>query len=240
MRIRKPKFMTEKDMEIIVDLYKYNDTAHGIDHVLKVMSRAMVISEKLNMIYDRKTELACLLHDIGCWVNRKEHHEIGAQMVMGLSKTSQGKQLFRGMSDDDMKDIYEAIRSHRGSWEYAFYSELGELVSASDREPPARSLKELLETKIYRSMQYAKSHDIGKDINERYFYAVQHVSEKYGSCGYARKSDVYLRVYAKLIRKEYNFINWLFGGSYYMCMPDRFLKIIHDFQAGLLDDPEVA
>lgn len=106
-----------------------NDKAHRPDHVLGVCINAHAM---LNLFphmrqHAKVIMAAALLHDIGCHINRKQHHLVGAGIVLS-------NQLFlSNFEADELIIISRAILKHRASWKGTERNSIEDLVAAADR-----------------------------------------------------------------------------------------------------------
>ena len=94
------------DVETARSYYRDNDSAHGFDHVLRVLR----LAERIGTHEDADPEIvraAVLLHDIGRAEEERTgqcHAEIGAQRA---------REILRGNPVDEIEAVAQAIRDHR-------------------------------------------------------------------------------------------------------------------------------
>ena len=166
----------EQILTIVTPYYSQNDGAHTLSHALEV--------ERCSLLFCRETGVstelasaASLLHDVGCHVSRKSHHEIAHDFVMDLPGT-----LFP--SFEGQRLVALACLEHRASWKGGFSSPLSEVISCADRGAP--SFENILE----RSLKYRAGEANALEG------AHTHMRNKYGKGGYVKYSPLYLKLFS--------------------------------------------
>lgn len=103
----------QKIKEIVEqELNQEKDSAHDIDHIMRVYNLAMTIAKTENNVDLDILQAAVLLHDIGAAKEasdpsgQTDHAIIGAEMAKPILEKF-------GFSDDKIKHIQECILSHR-------------------------------------------------------------------------------------------------------------------------------
>lgn len=207
------KFINERDLSKLTKLYQRNDRAHRIEHVITVAHSAQELCKKVRnkskYQYTRVTELACLLHDIGCYRGREEHQNHSRDIILEMKDDS----IFEGLDIIEIELIAKAAVEHRASYKGEYSSPTSEIVSSADRGAPCSDFKDFLERRVKRSMQYHLDNNKGATIEEAYNHAREHLKEKYGVDGYARYADFYKEVYKNELMLEYANIEKLYNNS---------------------------
>ena len=107
--------------------YKKNDLGHNLDHVKYVIERSLKFASKVtNINYDMVYTIAAY-HDIGHYIDAKNHEKISAEMLLA------DKNLRTFFSEDEIKIMSEAVYDHRASLEGEPRSIYGKIVSSADR-----------------------------------------------------------------------------------------------------------
>ncbi|MDI3496490.1 MAG: uncharacterized protein PWQ35_511 [Patescibacteria group bacterium] len=103
----------QKIKEIVEQiLNQEKDSAHDIDHVMRVYNLALTIAKTENKVDMDVLQSGALLHDIGCAKEsndsrgKTDHAVIGAKMAKPILENL-------GFSDDKIKHIQECILTHR-------------------------------------------------------------------------------------------------------------------------------
>lgn len=177
---------------LVKELYKHHDAAHTYSHIEDVYRNACNI---LQFIGEKMTPVllnAIMFHDVMAAKDRDNHHNAGAKWVLDNAER---------YNIEDAEIVAQCIREHRASFAGKFSSFEAEVLSSADRGRPDSAM-----ALIERSYQYARTKQ-NKEHSDAVFHAIEHIAEKYGRNGYARKPDIYQKVYAKDLKKLYNDID---------------------------------
>jgi exopolyphosphatase/pppGpp-phosphohydrolase len=169
--------------EYVLPFYKMNDNAHKIDHADIVCDRALELNNRLEYTIDKEyVMLAAYLHDIGCWLDRKNHHKVAYNIIYMLRNYIP---LLNHMDDAEVELVANACLEHRSSFKGVRTSGLSELLAVADKGVPD------IGGLIKRSYDFKPGRGF-KDI-------LFHINEKFGTNGYAYSND---RLYVDLMHKE--------------------------------------
>lgn len=152
--------------------YKKNDLGHNLDHVKYVIERSLKFASKVtNINYDMVYTIAAY-HDIGHYIDAKNHEKISAEMLLA------DKNLRNFFAEDEIKIMSEAVYDHRASLEGEPRSIYGKIVSSADRNT-------LVDVPLKRTYAYRIKHNPTATLNEIIEESRQHIISKYGKEGYA-------------------------------------------------------
>lgn len=181
--------------------YDKNESAHGIEHIKKVIERSfeLVKENKLdvnpNMVY-----VIAAYHDIGHHIDPKTHEIVSADI---MSKDENLSQFF---NDDELKTIKEAIEDHRASAKDDPRSIYGKIVSSADRNNTVNDC-------LRRTYTYGKKLNPSATDEELFQRAHSVLTDKFGKNGYAkfyfkdREYDKFLKELRNLLKDKEKFIN---------------------------------
>lgn len=159
--------------------------SHGWNHIKDVMASAeKMLGRKLT-----KKELAAIVyHDSSLMTGSRETH---AEDSAAIAE----RELSAYFKKKAIRDIANAIRRHRASYEGKRVSKLENLVAAADRNPPD------VEKDILRSFRYGIEHGMGTE--GAIANTLKHMPNKYGTKGYAYKNipQIYLDTYGDELRE---------------------------------------
>lgn len=165
--------------------WELNDTAHRIEHFLDVESCGNYINIKLGLGHDPKLILmVAFFHDLFAW-SRVNHHLMSGSWIMETDHP-----LISILSNEERVLVSAGCREHRASGVDPFTCEFAEMMCSADRGFPTLDSDLLLE----RAIQFR----MGKGLSRKESLApsIQHCKEKYGSGGYARFPEIYLRTFS--------------------------------------------
>ena len=164
-------------------LWQYNDAAHGFEHFLNVELCAMDINEKLQLGHDPKLILlTAFFHDLFVW-SRHNHHEMSSLWIRTAKHS-----VLDDLTPIEREVVADACMEHRASFRGQFSREFSELINAADREQPD------VHKIVHRAMACNRG-NCSRDEHVR--LSVAHVKDKYGTGGYARYPELYLRAYGE-------------------------------------------
>lgn len=112
--------------ENIYPLYKRNDWAHQLWHIVEVVERSLKLAKGYPVNFDMVYVIASF-HDLGCFVSRDNHEEISANFM------EQDSFIQEYFTKEEISIMKEAIIDHRGSLEYVPRSIYGKILSSADR-----------------------------------------------------------------------------------------------------------
>lgn len=176
--------------------WKECDAAHQEDHFAEVFKTAIYINKMQALNYPIKMLLfAAYYHDLFSTVQwRDKHHE----MAYNFIANGECEILTSHLTEMERQHVAQAALEHRASFKGEYTTEFAELFASADRGLPS-SVDRLL----VRAIKYRKDHDV-TDGDHR-TSAIEHVKEKYGTGGYARYPELYLKTFSKeleQLRKE--------------------------------------
>lgn len=180
--------------------YLLNDPAHREDHFKEVLENAIagygvitgeLLSEKIIRMYTA----AAYLHDLFAW-SRHNHHILSAMHV----RTSDCK-LLDEFTSEEREQIALMCEQHRASFTGKFIGLHAELFNAADLGKPD------LSRDVTRAYKYAKAHAPTLGHDQWLQTARQHIVEKYGRDGYARRGQIYMAMYGTELEKYWNEID---------------------------------
>jgi len=152
--------------------YKKNDFGHGLEHIKYVIDRSLKFAKEINGInYDMVYTIAAY-HDIGHYIDAKNHERISADILLADEKL---KEFF---NEEEMQTMSEAIRDHRASMEARPKSIYGEIISSADRNT-------IIEQALKRTYSYRIEHNPYDTLDEIIEESRQHIMNKFGKNGYA-------------------------------------------------------
>ena len=187
--------------ENIFPSYSKNDRGHDLNHIKEVIRRSLKFSNKIeNINYDMVYTIASY-HDIGHYINAKEHEKISSEMLY------KDDNLRRFFNEKEMITMMEAVYDHRASLEYEPRSIYGKIVSSADRSTDVDDI-------IKRTRDYLIKHVPNITFDEIITLSIKHINEKFGKNGYANKKmyfkdeeyDKYLEEISKLVENREEFI----------------------------------
>lgn len=159
-----------------------NDPAHDLAHVYGVCCNGMEIFDHYRDIYglnDRQemiVMLGCLMHDLGCRYNRKDHHLIGYGLVYEyINRYCPGM-----FAVEDITEIATCVLEHRSSNKSRPTTFLSEIVSVADSGQPDIDLY------IGRAIKFRLSGKAGDFTSREEIIedAYIHLLDKFGENGY--------------------------------------------------------
>lgn len=159
-----------------------NDPAHDLNHVYHVCKVGLEIFYHYTDVYDfsERDELivmhACLMHDLGCKYNRRDHHLIGYGLVYEYIN-AQCPGIF---TVNEISDIAKCVLEHRSSNKKKPTTILSEIVSVADSGKPDISTY-LKRAAIFRLSDKNNSNMSLKNIEDE---SIKHLKDKFNPGGY--------------------------------------------------------
>jgi uncharacterized protein len=158
--------------EKILSSYSKNDSAHNIEHINYVIDRSLKFASTLNNInYDMVYAIASY-HDIGHYIDSKNHEKISSEM---LSSDINLRVFF---TEEEIKIMSEAVYDHRASMDGEPRSIYGKIVSSADRN-------NTVDKCCTRTYSYGKKLDPNATDEELILRAREVLINKFGENGYA-------------------------------------------------------
>ncbi len=158
--------------ENIFPKYQYNDKGHNLEHIQYVINRSLFFANNLdNINYDMVYTIAAY-HDIGHYIDAKNHEKISAEI---LKTDSNLKDFF---TEEEIKTMSEAVYDHRASIKGRPRSIYGEIVSSADRETR-------VDIQLQRMYEYRLTHYPDKSLEWMIEDTRLYIINKFGKKGYA-------------------------------------------------------
>ena len=156
----------------ILPRYTEFDRAHNLEHVTRVIRRALEMvrttGADINMVYT-----IAAYHDIGMSGPRAVHHITGGRILATDAR------LKRWFSTEQIKIMKEAVEDHRASASHAPRSIYGKIIAEADRDiEPAVVFR--------RTVQFGLANYPELDREHQWLRFRQHMDEKYSANGYIR------------------------------------------------------
>ena len=158
----------------IFPIYSKNDEGHNLNHINVVIKRSLNFAKQIPDINIDMVYTIASYHDLGCYIDRKNHEKISADMLLN------DNELKHFFSEEEIKIMSEAVCDHRASLEYEPRSIYGKIVSSADRTTSVDSI-------IERTHHYTKKHFPEYTLDQIIERAKNHLIEKFSSTGYASK-----------------------------------------------------
>lgn len=181
--------------------YERNEKGHQIDHINYVINRCLELCKNkdidINMLY-----VIAAYHDIGYYIDYKNHEIISAQIMYNDTNL---KGFF---NEHQLKIMREAIEDHRASLNRIPRSIYGELISSADRNI---AVDESLRRIYLYSIEHFSELSEEETIEECY----NHTLKKFGEDGYSKffvedkKYEDYLKELHYLLDNKKKFIERL-------------------------------
>lgn len=160
---------------------KLNDRAHEEKHIKDVLESMNTIFKYFDLSYKDKVTclLAGLMHDIGCHVDRKTHHEVSAKLFK--NKFSNSEVIFSDENENVslssiVDEVCVLILEHRSSYKGKRSNLLSEIMTLADKG----SID--IEIFIIRAFNYRDGMDL--TLEEKIHEITLHMMDKFGSHGY--------------------------------------------------------
>ena len=153
-------------------LKRYNafDSAHNMDHAMRVIKASITLAEKMGADVDMAYVVAAY-HDLGLEVERDTHHLESGKILKA------DKRLEKWFSAQQIEIMRQAVEDHRASSSRVPRSIYGKIVAEADRDLNP-------ETVFKRTVQYGLDHYPEMSKEEHWNRFVEHMDKKYSSAGY--------------------------------------------------------
>ena len=152
--------------------YKKNDLGHNLEHIRYVIDRSLKFANEVNDINYDMVYVIAAYHDIGHYIDAKNHEKISAEIVL------RDDNLREFFTEDEIKTIADAIYDHRASMDGEPRTVYGKIVSSADRNT-------LVDVTLKRTYAYRVEHNPNNTLDEIIEESRQHVIKKFGKKGYA-------------------------------------------------------
>lgn len=156
----------------ILPRYSEFDKAHNIEHVVRVIRRALELAHKvgadINMVY-----VIAAYHDLGMAGQRAVHHIEGGKILYNDAR------LKKWFSADQLKIMKEAVEDHRASASRAPRSIYGKIVAEADRDLDP-------EIVFKRAVQFGLDHYPQYTKEQQWQRFCEHMENKYSTNGYIK------------------------------------------------------
>lgn len=179
--------------QIIVEFspkWNLNDPAHRREHFLEVEKCGHYINQKLGIFDPKHILFVAWFHDLFTW-DRSNHHLMAAHWI----RTSSHHILSHLSREGEREIVALACEEHRASFAGEYSNLFCELMACADRGFPGDVV-----SMLQRAIQYRRYR--GYSEKESLEGAVKHLKEKFGSGGYARYPDLYVKVFEEELEKQ--------------------------------------
>lgn len=171
--------------------WQLNDSAHREEHFVAVEKWGHFINERLELGYDPKLVLfVAWFHDLFTW-DRSNHHQMSAHWI----RTSSHHLLSQLSREGERELVAQACEEHRASFTGVYSNPFCELMACADRGAPGD-----VTGMLQRAIQYRRFR--GCSEQEALRGAVEHLKEKFGSQGYARYPEMYIRAFGDELEEQ--------------------------------------
>ncbi|MBQ8473000.1 MAG: HD domain-containing protein [Bacilli bacterium] len=158
--------------ENIFPSYEKNDLGHNLDHIKYVIERSLKFAGTISEISHDMIYTIAAYHDIGHYIDTKNHEKISADMLL------KDKKLKEFFTEHQIKIMAEAVYDHRASIVGDPRSVYGKIISSADRNTSVNDV--LKRTYIYQVL-----HNPNDTLDQIIIKSRQHIIDKFGEEGYA-------------------------------------------------------
>lgn len=172
--------------------WELNDGAHRRKHFAEVEACGRLINRRLELGYSHKLILfVAYFHDLFAW-SRNIHERMSFDYVTGTDN-----KLFDVLFPEERELVALACLEHRASFKGEYSNQFSAMMASADRGLPGN-----VEAMVERSVRY--HYDALKVNNqvEARVRAVKHIKEKFGTGGYARYPELYLKAFGPELEKQ--------------------------------------
>ena len=182
--------------------YLLNDPAHRENHFREVMDNMLSIMEVVDVGVEgtsakRMAVAAAYLHDLFAW-SRENHHNLSHEFV----RSSQCE-LLADFTPEEREMVALACLEHRASFKGEFSNIFSAAFNAADLGPP-----DVMED-VSRAYTYARAKQQDLSREQAVQVAIEHMVDKFGRTGYARRSDIYILSYGVQLEEYFTAIEGL-------------------------------
>ena len=159
----------------IFPVYQKNDEAHNLEHIKYVIDRSLKFASTVKNIDYNMVYTIAAYHDIAHHIDARMHEKLSAEILLADDN------LLRFFSMDQIKEMAVAVYDHRASSKLPEPRTIyGKIVSSADRNV-------ILEAPLKRTYEFRKKHSPNLTLDEMIEESRQHIMDKYGKKGYAKK-----------------------------------------------------
>lgn len=156
----------------ILPRYNHFDRAHNLEHVTRVIRRALELADRTGADCDMVYAIAAY-HDLGMEGPRAVHHMTGGKIL------AQDARLKRWFNPEQIKIMKEAVEDHRASASRAPRSLYGKIVAEADRD--------IVPEQVFRrAVQFGLANYPQLDKEHQWLRFREHMDQKYSAHGYIR------------------------------------------------------
>ncbi len=156
----------------ILPRYQHFDRAHGMQHVVSVIRRSMVLARQLGADADMAYTVAAY-HDLGLEGPRAIHHITSGRILAA------DQRLRRWFTPEQIQIMAQAVEDHRASAAKAPRSLYGKIVAEADRDLNP-------DVVFRRTVEFGLAHYPEMTQEQHWDRFRQHMEEKYSAKGYIR------------------------------------------------------
>lgn len=156
----------------ILPSYEQNDLGHNIDHIYYVINRSLNFASRLTDIDLNKVFTIAAFHDIGHYLDAKNHEKVSADMLL------QDINLKEFFDEEEIRIMSEAVYDHRASLEGDPRSIYGKIISSADRNV-------VVDLPLKRTYAYRIDKNPEMPLETIIEESRQHILNKFGKKGYA-------------------------------------------------------
>lgn len=154
----------------ILPRYASFDSAHGMEHVMRVIKASDILAKKMGVDANMAYTIAAY-HDLGLEGPRAIHHLTGGKILRS------DRRLDKWFTRQQVEVMAQAVEDHRASASRAPRSIYGKIVAEADRDL-------MPETVFRRTVQFGLDHYPEKSEEEHWQRFCEHIKQKYSSSGY--------------------------------------------------------
>lgn len=154
----------------ILPRYASFDSAHGMEHVMRVIKASDVLAKKMGADANMAYAIAAY-HDLGLEGPRAIHHLTSGKILRS------DRRLEKWFTRQQIETMVQAVEDHRASASRAPRSIYGKIVAEADRDL-------MPETVFKRTVQFGLDHYPEKSMEEHWERFYDHIKQKYSSSGY--------------------------------------------------------
>lgn len=170
--------------------YALNDPGHRMMHFDDVYTTAVEICRRVEVEPNHELLImAAFFHDMFAF-SRVNHHILSATWVATTDYP-----LVAALSAEDRELLRTACLEHRASYKGEFSNSFSELVNGADRGIPVGPALLLARAVAFRDGDYSNTEKVRQD-------ALAHIREKFGTNGYARYPEVYVRAFREELEEQ--------------------------------------
>lgn len=155
-------------------MYDGFDAGHDWRHLESVRARAVELAKKYLPDQTELVYIASTLHDIGLSVNRKDHENEGAKIILA------DLELRKLLGQEKLKEIASAVKEHRASSGNP-KTILAKIISDADRGTDDQA------EAVRRPLEFGRANFPDLSEDEQLKRAGDHIVSKFGQESYGRR-----------------------------------------------------